>query len=748
MNFKRKWNGDVGSGNRDCANPLYRGDPTWQCHAYTNTGRCWYGDECKYLHQESQMLNTISAKEECANPRRRHDASRCRAEEGEACYGLVQLELTGNGPYDSAWVDVYIDQKLSFHSAIHRRECDLLLRLRTCADNKVHLHVQDAHSRHSVTRAFIRKGTKCIVSTACPACGHHLLVKCTLESHFANEPESKKIRAKRGAYVSVLWGTKPACILDALVLGWSLMRSNTCHDRILLITKDVKSCVVSSLLKAFWQVQEVEHVRVHRRLVGGCKDKFTCAFTKFRAFELYSYGQVVLLDGDTLVRRNIDELLTVVKTPAAFIRGHHDARCGPRRAEGTYFDKSGRLAYGINAGVLVFSPDSEEAKAVFHDIENYNPAHTPETAPEQAYLSKRYAGQWEALPMKYNYQTHQLCLAAQKNGVPERLRMNFEDASIVHYSSEFKPSNFAMQDGIPDMNEYLSGCFTYYKCNRDSKKHSNVRQQIYTAFAEWNQAASDMYEHLLSYVVQSKARNGRASCVSCGKPHAKDVQDLQHAFFDCPKTAGIRAAAEKWQNGRIPESSIAAQRLLDACKPGLLWSALEFVATVHSARSQFPTRGAPTGKVVRHDMVPWRGQRPHGSDKVFDHKVLSFDAAVLHTTENRMKTALSLFCYEHSFHDPSVCKLILNNADVKRWLLDKARMVLPAAAFCQLQSFFEDQSQAFRSQHSFSNLFNCAVVPPPLRHPSYPHVAQNSVTLPLPMIQPLPSLNMSLLNQR
>ena len=180
-------------------------------------------------------------------------------------------------------------------------------------------------------------------------------------------------------------------------------------------------------------------------------------------------------------------------------------------------------------------------------------------------------------------------------------------------------------------------------------------------------------------------------------------------------------------------------------------------------------------------MVAWRGQRPHVSDTVFDHKVLPLEAAVLHTTENRMKAALSKFCYEHYFHDQSVWKHILNDADAKRWLLGKARMVLPTAAFCQLQSYIEDQSQrqtigdlqdcanssntifrhprtppvanqfpmsqAFLSQPVLSNLFNCPVVSPPPMHPSYPDVAQSSVTLPLPMIQPLPSLHMSLLNQ-
>ena len=112
---------------------------------------------------------------------------------------------------------------------------------------------------------------------------------------------------------------------------------------------------------------------------------------------------------------NVDELLTMVSPPCASIRGHKDAKVGYKRPEETFFDKNGIQKWGVNVGVVVFKPDSRLAEHMQRHVADNSPAHIPSGMPEQAYISRVFGGTWNALAMKYNYQTHQLLLAARDN---------------------------------------------------------------------------------------------------------------------------------------------------------------------------------------------------------------------------------------------------------------------------------------------------------------------------------------------
>ena len=54
--------------------------------------------------------------------------------------------------------------------------------------------------------------------------------------------------------------------IDAFVLGYSLKRHGSTHDRVLLATEDVMRSPLVDALRLFWEVRPIKHVRVGEHL--------------------------------------------------------------------------------------------------------------------------------------------------------------------------------------------------------------------------------------------------------------------------------------------------------------------------------------------------------------------------------------------------------------------------------------------------------------------------------------------------
>ena len=154
------------------------------------------------------------------------------------------------------------------------------------------------------------------------------------------------------------------------------------------MTSDILEVFAAELLRLYWDVRTIEHVEVNQALKSRCKNKFTRVFTKLRAWELNDFRKVVLLDTDILVRRNVDELFDL-PTPTAPMRGHLAHEPGKLRPGKSLYDNTTRLQkFGINAGVIVLSPDSQVFdRMVEHLLRSHPGAHNATTAPEQDFLS-------------------------------------------------------------------------------------------------------------------------------------------------------------------------------------------------------------------------------------------------------------------------------------------------------------------------------------------------------------------------
>ena len=274
----------------------------------------------------------------------------------------------------------------------------------------------------SLRRSFVANEVSPVEGS--PRC-HDL---CGGEEAAAPKPESC-------AYVCVLWPPPGkdrmragGCILDAMVLGWSLMgkrrpcrageapsrEGSSRHKRVLLATRDLLKMPMAEMLRTFWEVREIEDVDVSPTLLENCDNRFQRVFTKLRVWELVEFHRVLLLDSDLLVRCNVDELFDL-EVPSAMFRGNVNHCPGKVRPRESYYNRvSGELKGGINAGVILLQPSlhifAEMQKALRDPTHKW---HIPTSGPEQDFVTRVFDSALHGMHPKFNWQLHQFRFAVK-----------------------------------------------------------------------------------------------------------------------------------------------------------------------------------------------------------------------------------------------------------------------------------------------------------------------------------------------
>ena len=318
---------------------------------------------------------------------------------------------------------------------------------------------EELHYDHSMFRAH------------CPCCWRPLDLK--LWDNWWQPPERKPAALANGAprrraYVVVVWGEGPDYAVGAAALAQSLIMSGTEYELVCLLTSDVPEWPHRALLRRFFRIQEVSHVEAVQELFSADKDssRFRHVFTKLHVLSLTEYERVLLLDTDTLVLRNIDDLFEL-KPPAAMRRGMNNrVQLGHGEPiDGRYFfadDHSAEWAWGqgtgINAGVVLLQPSWHIYQRMLNEVKcPEHPAHVRGNGPEQDYLSRFFSdAPWTHIGVEYNFQQHQLynalnptcadmaerCLLLGSDGGLEKIR-------LAHFSGELKPWHRHFGSGPP-----------------------------------------------------------------------------------------------------------------------------------------------------------------------------------------------------------------------------------------------------------------------------------------------------------
>jgi len=194
----------------------------------------------------------------------------------------------------------------------------------------------------------------------------------------------------RFAWVSTLCGD--ASYVPAIaVLGHSLRRSNTTHDMVLLVTGDLASddATHAQLRRVGWKVRLIHDTLQSpvddRGERGDQSPRYKCFFTKLRSFGLVDYEQIVLLDADTTVFQNADELFERWPRP-------------PNEVAAVPNDRYPTVE--VNTGVLVIRPSRTTADALEHHVRSGAPIEWD--GADQGLINQWFFGKIDYLPPFYN----------------------------------------------------------------------------------------------------------------------------------------------------------------------------------------------------------------------------------------------------------------------------------------------------------------------------------------------------------
>lgn len=239
------------------------------------------------------------------------------------------------------------------------------------------------------------------------------------------------------AYVTVLYGNNSIYLTGALVLGYSLMKTRTPYDRIIMVTYDIRGEYRSYLKKIYTHIIEIGYIRANPNIFLISDTRFKDVFTKLECLSLIQYDKIILLDLDMIVLRNIDHLFDLTP-PAACLKKFYIpyGNLIPKNM----ICRGNKLVGSINAGLMLLKPDIEELKNIKKDISE-NTHRFKFKYPEQDFLSLRYCGKWRSITFNYNFQF----------GLTKRVKKyhyKVNDIYVIHYSSSYKPWNDLITDKI------------------------------------------------------------------------------------------------------------------------------------------------------------------------------------------------------------------------------------------------------------------------------------------------------------
>ncbi len=202
-------------------------------------------------------------------------------------------------------------------------------------------------------------------------------------------------------------------------LGESLKATGTSKLMVAMASADVSEETRARLEAQGWQIRDI--APLHKAGAQPLFPRFDDVFAKLRAWQLTEFDKVVLLDADTLVLQNIDEL---------FLR--------PYFAAAPDFLMPDRF----NSGVMVLDP-SEETFARMVEVLDKAPTYD---GGDQGFLNTFFAD-WFAMPVAHRlpagYNLMHFILQFLR-GHPVLQRSLEREAKVIHYAIQ-KPWHAAPQ---------------------------------------------------------------------------------------------------------------------------------------------------------------------------------------------------------------------------------------------------------------------------------------------------------------
>ena len=194
-------------------------------------------------------------------------------------------------------------------------------------------------------------------------------------------------------------------------LGRSLVASGTKEAMVLMVTSDVSGAARRRLAAQGWSVREIAPVKNPTPAKQQLFPRFDKVFTKLRAWELTDFDKVVMLDADTIILKNVDDLFDRPALSAApdFL-----------------------LPDRFNSGVMVLEPSRETFARMLEAL-----AAAPSyDGGDQGFLNTFFAD-WYAMPAAHRlpagYNLHHFIYQFM-SGHPSLRAEVQREARIIHYT--------------------------------------------------------------------------------------------------------------------------------------------------------------------------------------------------------------------------------------------------------------------------------------------------------------------------
>lgn len=129
------------------------------------------------------------------------------------------------------------------------------------------------------------------------------------------------------AYVTLLCNGD-AYLPGVEALGKSLDASGAREPKVVMATPDVGDRTRDRLASLGWRIRDVEPISNPSATKQQLFPRFSAVFTKLHAWELTEFDRIVVLDADTLVLQNVDDLFqrrTFAAAPDFFLPDHFNS---------------------------------------------------------------------------------------------------------------------------------------------------------------------------------------------------------------------------------------------------------------------------------------------------------------------------------------------------------------------------------------------------------------------------------------
>lgn len=265
----------------------------------------------------------------------------------------------------------------------------------------------------------------------------------------------------------------------ALLLGWSLKKTATQYDVVVMVTAEIGNRVRASLKKVFDRVVVVDIIETIRqpftksRLLSENERRlFSRKMTKGNLFRFIEYEKILFVENSLYFLQNIDELFEL-QTPAGILslidaanqemyHGIHLSR--------DHVIKSMQVSRGIRSTMMLLKPST----SLYHYCHANGRRHSSNNfiCPDEEFFTKLFLGQWTHIHFKYasvRWQVNKL--NREVLGVSlESLQPWDDDCKRIEYISQWRLFAVEMCKDIP----FLRRIFKHMKWYNNNSDRQSV----------------------------------------------------------------------------------------------------------------------------------------------------------------------------------------------------------------------------------------------------------------------------------